>query len=167
MQWPRPTGRHSPKRSSSSTSSPTSPNSPASARRTPKPSASGCTARANTSTPTCRASTWMSPACRRASRPDCPYALGHYGITDLERTPTSRARSSASSWHCSGRRRRPRSSLPCCGGGCASDPAPELRDPVGSALERLVSATQIRIPAIADLARGRPARLVRAAEAAA
>ncbi|MFT4200882.1 carboxyl transferase domain-containing protein [Gordonia sp. (in: high G+C Gram-positive bacteria)] len=83
------------------------------------------------------------------------YALGHYGITELDRTPDlegavfraflalQRQEDTAAVitallrlWL-----REP-------------IPGPDLRDPVGSALERLVSATQVRIPAIADLARG-------------
>jgi acetyl/propionyl-CoA carboxylase alpha subunit/acetyl-CoA carboxylase carboxyltransferase component len=83
------------------------------------------------------------------------YALGHYGITDLERTSdlegavfriflALQRQEETSTVIAALLRRWLREPIP----------APELRDPVGSALERLVSATQIRIPAIADLARG-------------
>ncbi|MEV0643680.1 carboxyl transferase domain-containing protein [Phytomonospora sp. NPDC050363] len=82
-------------------------------------------------------------------------ALGHYGVTDLERTPEVEAavfrvflaqqRSSADaavvtavlrSW--------------------LQEPAPDeaMREPAGLVLERLMAATQVRFPVIADLARG-------------
>ena len=46
-----------------------------------------CTAPASTSTPTCRASTWSGPGCRRRSRAGCGAVLGHYGVASLDRTP--------------------------------------------------------------------------------
>ncbi|MER7333875.1 MULTISPECIES: carboxyl transferase domain-containing protein [unclassified Micromonospora] len=82
-------------------------------------------------------------------------ALGHYGVTDLERSPELEAavfriflaqqRASADatvvatllrSW--------------------LREPPPDeaLREPAGLALERLVAATQVRFPVLADLARG-------------
>ncbi|MFG1656366.1 carboxyl transferase domain-containing protein [Micromonospora chersina] len=82
-------------------------------------------------------------------------ALGHYGVTDLERSPALEAavfriflaqqRASADatvvatllrSW--------------------LREPPPDetLREPAGLALERLVAATQVRFPVVADLARG-------------
>ncbi|NES27517.1 ATP-grasp domain-containing protein [Micromonospora terminaliae] len=82
-------------------------------------------------------------------------ALGHYGVTDLERSPALEAavfriflaqqRASADaavvatllrSW--------------------LREPPPDetLREPVGLGLERLVAATQVRFPVVADLARG-------------
>ncbi|MEH0841175.1 carboxyl transferase domain-containing protein [Micromonospora sp. CPCC 205711] len=82
-------------------------------------------------------------------------ALGHYGVTDLERCPELEAgvfriflaqqRASADatvvatllrSW--------------------LREPPPDetLREPAGLALERLVAATQVRFPVVADLARG-------------
>ncbi|WP_133852421.1 carboxyl transferase domain-containing protein [Labedaea rhizosphaerae] len=82
-------------------------------------------------------------------------ALAHYGVADLERTPELEAavfriflaqqRASADaavvttllrSWL-----REP-------------PPGESLREPVGLALERLVAATQVRFPAVSDLARG-------------
>ncbi|MFE9955586.1 carboxyl transferase domain-containing protein [Micromonospora sp. NPDC005299] len=82
-------------------------------------------------------------------------ALGHYGVADLERSPALEAavfriflaqqRASADatvvatllrSW--------------------LREPPPDesLREPAGLALERLVAATQVRFPVVADLARG-------------
>jgi acetyl/propionyl-CoA carboxylase alpha subunit/acetyl-CoA carboxylase carboxyltransferase component len=82
-------------------------------------------------------------------------ALGHYGVTDLERTPEleeavfriflaqQRAASDATvvvtllrEWL----REAP--------------PGEALREPAGLALERLIAATQVRFPVISDLARG-------------
>jgi acetyl/propionyl-CoA carboxylase alpha subunit/acetyl-CoA carboxylase carboxyltransferase component len=82
-------------------------------------------------------------------------ALGHYGVTDLERTPQleeavfriflaqQRAASDATvvitllrEWL----REAP--------------PGEALREPAGLALERLVAATQVRFPVVSDLARG-------------
>nr|WP_221373997.1 carboxyl transferase domain-containing protein [Actinoplanes polyasparticus] len=82
-------------------------------------------------------------------------ALGHYGITELERTPgleaavfriflaQQRAATDANlvatllrTWLRS------------------SPPEETLREPTGLALERLIAATQVRYPALADLARG-------------
>ncbi|GIE94506.1 ATP-binding protein [Paractinoplanes rishiriensis] len=82
-------------------------------------------------------------------------ALGHYGITDLERTPALEAavfriflaqqRSAADAAVIAALLR---AWLP--------EPPPDetLREPAGLALERLVAATQVRFPALADLARG-------------
>ena len=82
-------------------------------------------------------------------------ALGHYGVTDLDRSPELEAavfriflaqqRASADaavvatllrSW--------------------LREPPPDetLREPAGLALERLIAATQVRFPVVADLARG-------------
>ncbi|HEU5265151.1 MAG TPA: carboxyl transferase domain-containing protein, partial [Jatrophihabitans sp.] len=82
-------------------------------------------------------------------------ALGHYGVTDLERTPEleeavfriflalQRAASDASvvitllrEWL------------------RESPPSEALREPAGLALERLIAATQVRFPVVSDLARG-------------
>ncbi len=82
-------------------------------------------------------------------------ALGHYGVEELERTPEleaavfriflaqQRAAADANliatllrTWL------------------QASPPEETLREPTGLALERLIAATQIRYPALADLARG-------------
>ena len=82
-------------------------------------------------------------------------ALGHYGVTDLERSPDLEAavfriflaqqRASADVAVVTALLRA-----------WLREPPPEaaLREPVGLALERLVAATQVRFPAVADLARG-------------
>ncbi|MFB9305906.1 ATP-binding protein [Kibdelosporangium philippinense] len=82
-------------------------------------------------------------------------ALGHYGVTELERTGELEAavfriflaqqRSSADAAVIA---KLLRSWL--------QEPPPDetLREPAGLALERLVSATQIRFPVVADIARG-------------
>ncbi|MBX9388063.1 carboxyl transferase domain-containing protein [Streptomonospora nanhaiensis] len=82
-------------------------------------------------------------------------ALGHYGVTDLERGPDLEAavfriflaqqRASADAAVVTALLRA-----------WLRDPPPEeaLREPVGLALERLVAATQVRFPVVADLARG-------------
>ncbi|MFL6126811.1 carboxyl transferase domain-containing protein, partial [Actinophytocola sp.] len=82
-------------------------------------------------------------------------ALGHYGVTDLERTPELEAavfriflalqRASADAAVVTALLRAWLEELP---------PDATLREPVGLALERLVAATQVRFPVIADLARG-------------
>ncbi|GAA3032605.1 biotin carboxylase N-terminal domain-containing protein [Gordonia defluvii] len=83
------------------------------------------------------------------------YALGHYGITDLERTPDLEG----AVFRAFLALQRQDDTAPLIAALLRlwlsePIPAPELRDPVGSALERLVSATQVRFPALADLARG-------------
>src|SRR5690606_15723425 len=82
-------------------------------------------------------------------------ALRHYGVTDLERTPELEAAVF-----------RIFLALQNPAGAVAvittllrewlKEPTPrdELRDDVGLALDRLIAATQMRYPAIADLARG-------------
>ncbi|MDA0563879.1 ATP-grasp domain-containing protein [Streptomonospora sp. S1-112] len=82
-------------------------------------------------------------------------ALGHYGVTDLERGPDlesavfriflAQQRASADAAVVTALLRA-----------WLGDPPPEeaLREPVGLALERLVAATQVRFPVVADLARG-------------
>ena len=82
-------------------------------------------------------------------------ALGHYGVTDLERTPELEAavfriflaqqRASADAAVVTALLRA-----------WLREPPPDetLREPAGLALERLVAATQVRFPAVADLARG-------------
>jgi acetyl/propionyl-CoA carboxylase alpha subunit/acetyl-CoA carboxylase carboxyltransferase component len=81
--------------------------------------------------------------------------LGHYGVTDLERSPELEAavfriflaqqRASADAAVVTALLRA-----------WLREPPPDqsLREPAGLALERLVAATQVRFPAIADLARG-------------
>ncbi|MBW8803888.1 MAG: ATP-grasp domain-containing protein [Catenulisporales bacterium] len=82
-------------------------------------------------------------------------ALSHYGITDLERTPEleaalfriflARQRASADASVVGAVVRTWLRELP---------PGESLREPAGLALERLVAATQVRFPVLADLARG-------------
>ncbi|MFI9643192.1 carboxyl transferase domain-containing protein [Micromonospora sp. NPDC051925] len=82
-------------------------------------------------------------------------ALGHYGVTDLERSPGLEAavfriflaqqRASADATVVATLLRA-----------WLLEPPPDavLREPAGLALERLVAATQVRFPVVADLARG-------------
>ncbi|MGW0594097.1 ATP-binding protein [Streptosporangium sp. NPDC002607] len=82
-------------------------------------------------------------------------ALGHYGVTELERSPELEAavfriflaqqRVSADATVVATLLRA-----------WLREPPPDetLREPAGLALERLVSATQVRFPAVSDLARG-------------
>ncbi|MGC4813380.1 carboxyl transferase domain-containing protein [Micromonospora sp. DT228] len=82
-------------------------------------------------------------------------ALGHYGVTDLERSPALEAavfriflaqqRASADATVVATLLRAWLGETP---------PDEALREPAGLALERLIAATQVRFPAIADLARG-------------
>jgi acetyl/propionyl-CoA carboxylase alpha subunit/acetyl-CoA carboxylase carboxyltransferase component len=82
-------------------------------------------------------------------------ALGHYGVTELERSPELEAavfriflaqqRASADA-----------SVVTTLLRTWLREPPPDdtLREPAGLALERLVAATQVRFPAVSDLARG-------------
>ncbi|WP_433124790.1 carboxyl transferase domain-containing protein [Micromonospora sp. CA-240977] len=82
-------------------------------------------------------------------------ALGHYGVTDLERSPALEAavfriflaqqRATADATVVATLLRAWLRETP---------PDEALREPAGLALERLIAATQVRFPAIADLARG-------------
>ncbi|MCF0092008.1 carboxyl transferase domain-containing protein [Micromonospora sp. MH99] len=82
-------------------------------------------------------------------------ALSHYGVTDLERSPGLEAavfriflaqqRASADATVVASLLREWLRETP---------PDESLREPAGLALERLIAATQVRFPAIADLARG-------------
>ncbi|MEU7800263.1 carboxyl transferase domain-containing protein [Micromonospora arborensis] len=82
-------------------------------------------------------------------------ALGHYGVTDLERSPALEAavfriflaqqRASADATVIATLLRAWLRETP---------PNDTLREPAGLALERLIAATQVRFPAVADLARG-------------
>jgi acetyl/propionyl-CoA carboxylase alpha subunit/acetyl-CoA carboxylase carboxyltransferase component len=82
-------------------------------------------------------------------------ALGHYGVADLERSPALEAavfriflaqqRASVDATVVASLLREWLRETP---------PDESLREPAGLALERLVAATQVRFPAIADLARG-------------
>ncbi|MGC4807642.1 carboxyl transferase domain-containing protein [Micromonospora sp. DT233] len=82
-------------------------------------------------------------------------ALGHYGVTELDRSPELEAavfriflalqRAAADATVVAALLRQ-----------WLQEPPPDdvLREPAGLALERLVSATQVRFPVVADLARG-------------
>ncbi|MEV1321918.1 carboxyl transferase domain-containing protein [Micromonospora arborensis] len=82
-------------------------------------------------------------------------ALGHYGVTDLERSPALEAavfriflaqqRASTDATVIATLLRAWLRETP---------PNDTLREPAGLALERLIAATQVRFPAVADLARG-------------
>ncbi|MET7704951.1 carboxyl transferase domain-containing protein [Micromonospora sp. NPDC005413] len=82
-------------------------------------------------------------------------ALGRYGVTDLERSPALEAavfriflaqqRASADATVVATLLRAWLRETP---------PDDTLREPAGLALERLIAATQVRFPAVADLARG-------------
>ncbi|ATY11325.1 fused acetyl/propionyl-CoA carboxylase subunit alpha/methylmalonyl-CoA decarboxylase subunit alpha [Amycolatopsis sp. AA4] len=81
--------------------------------------------------------------------------LGHYGVGDLERTPEleeavfriflAQQRASSDSAIVSALLRQWLAEAP---------PSAELRETAGLALEHLVAATQLRFPAVSDLARG-------------
>lgn len=82
-------------------------------------------------------------------------ALSHYGIDDLERTPELEA----AVFRIFLALANPQDSVTIVSKLLRQwfrEPTPrdELRDMVGGALDRLVSATQVRFPAISDLARG-------------
>lgn len=82
-------------------------------------------------------------------------ALEHYGVTDLERTPDLEA----AVFRIFLAQQRPSDTaevITTLLREWLQEPVPEraLREPVGLALERLVGATQVRFPVIADLARG-------------
>ncbi|MEC3918978.1 ATP-binding protein [Nocardia sp. CDC160] len=82
-------------------------------------------------------------------------ALGHYGITELDRSPELEA----AVFRIFLAQQRPSGTVTVITAllrEWLTEPVPDrvLREPVGLALERLVAATQVRIPVIADLARG-------------
>ncbi|WP_369028259.1 hypothetical protein, partial [Nocardia farcinica] len=82
-------------------------------------------------------------------------ALGHYGVTELDRTPELEA----AVFRIFLAQQRPSDTVMVVTTllrEWLSEPVPDaaLREPVGLALERLVAATQVRFPVIADLTRG-------------
>ncbi|KAF0846038.1 ATP-binding protein [Nocardia caishijiensis] len=82
-------------------------------------------------------------------------ALGHYGITELDRTPDLEA----AVFRIFLAQQRPAETgavITTLLREWLTEPMPDqvLREPVGLALERLVAATQVRFPVVADLARG-------------
>ncbi len=114
-----------------------------------------CTAPVSTSTPTCRASTWSGPGCRRRSRAGCGACWATTASRAWSARRSWRRRSSASSWPSSAPRPTSRSSRRCCGQWLTeAPPAEPLREEAGLALEHLVAATQVRYPSVSDLARG-------------
>ncbi|MEV6773548.1 carboxyl transferase domain-containing protein [Nocardia sp. NPDC051030] len=82
-------------------------------------------------------------------------ALGHYGVTELDRTPDLEA----AVFRIFLAQQRPADTVAIITTLLREwlrEPVPEraLREPVGLMLERLVAATQVRFPAVADLTRG-------------
>ncbi|WP_028477990.1 carboxyl transferase domain-containing protein [Nocardia sp. CNY236] len=82
-------------------------------------------------------------------------ALGHYGVTDLERTPELEA-AVFRIYLAQQRSADTAAVITTLLRQWLEEPVPdrEQREPVGLALERLVAATQVRFPVVADLARG-------------
>ena len=127
----------------------------------------GCTARASTSTSTCRASTPSAPALPETfqarltrvlrttaspswtARPELEEAVFRIFLAQQR---TGRRR-----------RRRHRAAAAVARRGAAGE---SLRERAGQVLEHLVAATQLRFPAVGDLARGVRVPLVRPAAAA-
>ncbi|RJO78855.1 ATP-grasp domain-containing protein [Nocardia panacis] len=82
-------------------------------------------------------------------------ALGHYGVTELDRTPDLEA----AVFRIFLAQQRPSDTVNVIATLLREwlrEPVPDrvLREPVGLTLERLVAATQVRFPVIADLTRG-------------
>lgn len=82
-------------------------------------------------------------------------ALEHYGVTELERTPQLEA-AVFRIFLAQQRASTDASTIAALLRAWLQDPPPDetLREPAGRALEQLVSATQLRFPTVADLARG-------------
>ncbi|GLZ79683.1 fused acetyl/propionyl-CoA carboxylase subuit alpha/methylmalonyl-CoA decarboxylase subunit alpha [Actinorhabdospora filicis] len=82
-------------------------------------------------------------------------ALGHYGVKDLERTPDLEA-AVFRIFLAQQRAGTDAAAVASLLRSWLGEPAPEesLREPAGLVLERLMAATQVRFPAVADLARG-------------
>jgi acetyl/propionyl-CoA carboxylase alpha subunit/acetyl-CoA carboxylase carboxyltransferase component len=82
-------------------------------------------------------------------------ALGHYGVTDLERTPELEA-AVFRIFLAQQRAAADAAAVTDLLRAWLREPPPDeaSREPTGLALERLMSATQVRFPAVADLARG-------------
>ena len=121
-------------------------------RRSPTPR---CTAPASTSTPTCRASTPDRAGLSETFQQRLTQVLAHYGVDGLDRTPEledavfriflAQQRASADVAVVTTLLRQWLAEAP---------PAEARARTVGLALEHLVAATQVRFPAVADLARG-------------
>ncbi|GGM60401.1 fused acetyl/propionyl-CoA carboxylase subuit alpha/methylmalonyl-CoA decarboxylase subunit alpha [Micromonospora sonchi] len=82
-------------------------------------------------------------------------ALGHYGVTDLERCPELEA-AVFRIFLAQQRGSTDATVVAALLRAWLREPPPDqaLREPAGLALERLVAATQVRFPVVADLARG-------------
>jgi acetyl/propionyl-CoA carboxylase alpha subunit/acetyl-CoA carboxylase carboxyltransferase component len=82
-------------------------------------------------------------------------ALGHYGVTDLERTPALEA-AVFRIFLAQQRAATDAAAVATLLRAWLREPPPDdtLHEAAGLALERLIAATQVRFPAIADLARG-------------
>jgi acetyl/propionyl-CoA carboxylase alpha subunit/acetyl-CoA carboxylase carboxyltransferase component len=82
-------------------------------------------------------------------------ALGHYGVTDFERTGELEA-AVFRIFLAQQRAAADAATVAALLRAWLGEPPPDdtLREPSGLALERLISATQVRFPALADLARG-------------
>ncbi|GIF20914.1 acetyl/propionyl-CoA carboxylase alpha subunit/acetyl-CoA carboxylase carboxyltransferase component [Actinoplanes tereljensis] len=82
-------------------------------------------------------------------------SLGHYGVTDVERTPALEA-AVFRIFLAQQRAAADATLIATLLRSWLGEPPPDetLREPTGLALERLVAATQVRFPAVADLARG-------------
>jgi acetyl/propionyl-CoA carboxylase alpha subunit/acetyl-CoA carboxylase carboxyltransferase component len=82
-------------------------------------------------------------------------ALGHYGVTDLERSPELEA-AVFRIFLAQQRATTDATIVTTLLRAWLREPPPEetLREPAGLALERLVAATQVRFPVVSDLARG-------------
>ncbi len=115
-----------------------------------------CTAPASTSTPTCRASTSSGPGCPSAFQAKLAKALGPLRRHRAGALPRARSRGVPDL-------PRPAAGAPPTPRVVATllrawlrEPPPDetLREPAGLALERLIAATQVRFPVVADLARG-------------
>jgi acetyl/propionyl-CoA carboxylase alpha subunit/acetyl-CoA carboxylase carboxyltransferase component len=82
-------------------------------------------------------------------------ALGHYGVTELERSPELEA-AVFRIFLAQQRAAADARGIAVLLRAWLREPPPDetLREPVGLALERLVAATQVRFPVVSDLARG-------------
>ncbi|GAA4900532.1 carboxyl transferase domain-containing protein [Streptomonospora salina] len=82
-------------------------------------------------------------------------ALGHYGVTDVERTPELEA-AVFRIFLAQQRASSDAGAVTALLRAWLTEPPPDqhLREPAGRVLEHLISATQVRFPAVADLARG-------------
>ncbi|MDG4800381.1 carboxyl transferase domain-containing protein [Micromonospora sp. WMMD980] len=82
-------------------------------------------------------------------------ALGHYGVTELDRSPALEA-AVFRIFLAQQRATADATAIAALLRSWLREPPPDeaLREPAGLALERLIAATQVRFPVVADLARG-------------